>query len=337
MHNIFGPILRCCPRSTFRILLCAAPFALLNFAQAAEVTVEKTEAGADIKIDGKMFTRYVIKSNTKPIVYPLMSPDEQMLNRAYPVEKVATETDKKFLDHPHHRSLWFTHGNVNGIDFWTEVPPKSDGARIGQTVHRKFVEAKSGSPASIITENDWLAPEGRRQLKDRRHLLFGVDGDQRYIDFRITLIASDGDVKFGETKEGSFGVRVANSIAVDSKQGGQIVASSGQTDAAAWGVSCPWVDYHGPVGGKTEGIAILNHPSSFRYPTYWHVRTYGLFAANVFGRNEFTKGKQPKSDFVLPEGKTIEFAYRVILHAGDEKQAKIAEAFAKYEKEKLPD
>jgi hypothetical protein len=277
----------------------------------------------------------VINSNTKPILYPLMSSDGQMLNRAYPVEKLDTETNPKENDHPHHRSFWFTHGNVNGIDFWGETPSKTGEPKIGKTVHRKFVETKSGSPASIITENDWIGPDGKRQLEDRRHLKFGADGDTRWIDFTIRLIASDGDVTFGDTKEGSFGIRVANSIRVDSKKGGKIIDAEGHVDGDAWGKQASWVDYHGPVGDKTEGIAILNHPSSFRYPTYWHVRTYGLFAANPFGRAEFTNKKEPSGEYILPSGKSIDFSYRVILHPGDEKTAKIAEAFEKYKNEKV--
>ena len=120
----------------------------------------------------------------------------------------------------------------------------------------------------------------------------------RVIDFEITLKATHGPVTFGDTKEGMFGLRVASSMDVNKKQGGRITNAEGLTDDQAWGKASPWVDYTGPVQGKTVGIAILNHPRSFRYPTTWHVRTYGLFAANPFGWHDFGLGKS--GEYVLP-------------------------------------
>jgi methane monooxygenase PmoA-like len=150
------------------------------------------------------------------------------------------------------------------------------------------------------------------------------------MDYKVVLTASEGDVHFGETKEGSFGIRVPTSMDVTSKLGGQIVNSEGQTDEAAWGQKATWVDYHGPVDGEPLGIAVLNHPSSFRYPTRWHVRTYGLFAANPWGVKDFTGGKETGGEYTLPKGESLTLRYRVIFHKGDEKQAKIAEAFKQY-------
>jgi hypothetical protein len=116
-----------------------------------------------------------------------------------------------------------------------------------------------------------------------------------------------------------------------SKKGGKIINSEGLTDDAAWGKPAKWVDYHGPVDGAVEGIAILNHPKSFRYPTTWHVRTYGLFAANPFGLRDFTKGAGDGMHKV-PAGETMTLRYRVLLHGGDEKAGKVAQAFEEYSK-----
>ncbi len=148
----------------------------------------------------------------------------------------------------------------------------------------------------------------------------------------MTLTASDGPVTFGDTKEGMFGVRVATSMDVKKgKPGGRIVNAKGLTDAATWGKKSPWIDYSGPVEGKTVGIAILDHPGNFGYPTPWHVREYGLFAANPFGKHEF--GLSPKAEpTVLEAGKSLHFRYRVILHEGDANAypvGKAYEAFAK--------
>jgi hypothetical protein len=158
----------------------------------------------------------------------------------------------------------------------------------------------------------------------------GIDGKLIWLDFDVTVTASDGEVKFGDTKEGSFGVRVAGSMKVTSDMGGRIVNSEGQTDAGAWGKPAAWVGYCGPVDGETVGVAILNHPSSFRFPTYWHVRTYGLFAANPFGLHHFKKSREFDGSHTLKPGDTMTLRYRVILHDGTTEEAGIAAAFAKY-------
>jgi hypothetical protein len=212
---------------------------------------------------------------------------------------------------------------VNGHSFWHEAKESP------QIEHREFVKIESGQQGVIVTRNDWLAPDGTKVCEDERTLTFGVDGEMTWIDFDITLKASDGDVKFGDTKEGSFGVRVAGSMKLTANLGGKIVNSAGQTDGGAWGKQAPWVDYHGPVDGETVGIAILNHPSSFRFPTYWHVRTYGLFAANPFGLHNFVS-KDKDGSHTIESGDTMTLRYRVILHKGTTEEAGIAAAFERY-------
>jgi hypothetical protein len=251
------------------------------------------------------------------------------------MEDVASEKH----DHPHQRSMWFTHGDVNGIDFWTETisykPGKfPEGKRLGSVVHRDFlvVEARDGK-AVIRTANDWVDAQGKKQCEDVRTVTCSAEGDMRIVDFDITLKASDGPVTFGDTKEGAFGIRVPTSMDVDSKPGGKIVNSEGLTDKDAWGKPARWVDYHGPVDGEQLGIAVLNHPSSFRYPTPWHVRTYGLFAGNPFGLHEFDS-KAESGAKTLESGETLSLSYRVILHLGDEKSAGIQGAFDQYARTK---
>ncbi len=289
---------------------------------AAEVTAEKTPQGVTVKVDGQPFTEYVTKSGSKPILWPLIGPSGKRVTRNWPMEKdVPGEKD---LDHPHQRSMWFTHGSVNGIDFWSEGK--------GRIEHREFVKVTSGPQAEIVTRNDWLSPDGSKLVcQDERTLKFGADADRRWIDFEIAIKAASGPVVFGDTKEGSFGIRTASSIRVDSKMGGHIVTSEGKTDSAAWGKPAAWVDYHGPLDGDVAGIAILNHPSSFRFPTYWHVRGYGLFAANPFGLHDFAGG-DAKGEYTLPAGETLKLRYRVLLHKGDEKAGRVADAFAEFAK-----
>ncbi|MGD0900006.1 MAG: PmoA family protein [Thermoguttaceae bacterium] len=311
-----------------RCALCSLPVALVCVATArlpaAEVTAERSENGVTVKIDGQLFTEYLVRSGTKPILWPILGPGGIPMTRTVPMEKGAGRTS----DHPHHRSLWFTHGSVNGVDFWAE-----SGAKVGSIEHREFVKVQSGPQAVIIARNDWLGPGRKRICKDERTLTFGTDGPTRWIDVAIVVTATDGPVTFGDTKEGSFGIRVPDTMRVDAKQGGRIVNSRGQTDTAAWGKPAEWVDYHGPVDGQTLGIAVLNHPTSFRFPTGWHVRTYGLFAANPFAQQSFQGKGESAEGYTLAAGKTLALRWRVLLHRGDEKEGKVAEAFAAYAKQ----
>ena len=301
-------------------------FGLGAFAQAGEFTVEKTKDGVTVKYDGKLFTRYIIGQSNKPFLWPVIGPDGAEMTRAYPMEKREGERH----DHPHHRSLWFGHQGVAGFDTWHE-PLSGRRTKLGATVHREFVTVKGGETAVIVTRNEYVG-NGKKLLADTRTHTFRVANGQRIIDVDITFTAEHGDCNLSDKKDAGFSVRVATSMDVDSKKGGRVINSNGITDKAAWGKRAEWVDYHGPVNGKTVGVAILNHPTSFRHPTPWHVRTYGLFTANPFGLRSLGQGKD--SGFTVKKGKTITLRHRVIFHNGDEKAAKIAEAYKAYAKEK---
>jgi hypothetical protein len=286
----------------------------------AEVTAQRDGDKVVVKIDGEPFAEYVPDFNGTPILWPVIGPTGKPMTRAWPMAEGPNE--KK--DHPHHRSVFFTHGDVNGLSFWHKETIR----------HREYVSVSSGEQATVVTRNDWLAPSGEVVCEDERRLAFGTDGDARWIDFDITIKATDREVTFGDTKEGTMGVRVAGTMRVDAGLGGRIVNSLGQKDADAWGRQCPWVDFHGPVDGQTVGIAMMNHPTSFRYPTYWHVRTYGLFAANPFGLHNFLRDKQADGSATLGPGESFTLRYRLFLHRGNHEEGRVAEAFAAYSDEK---
>jgi hypothetical protein len=314
------------PRHRLILLTMFAVACAVGVGVSAEITVECSDKGAIVKIDGQLFTEYLTRLDSKPVLWPIIGPTGKPMTRDYPMRDTANEAK----EHPHHRSLWFTHGNVNGADFWAEEP---EGKSRGVIKHIEFLKIASGKPALIATRNAWLAPRGKKLCEDERTLRFDANGDARWIDFDITIKATDGAVTFGDTKEGTFGIRVARTLSVDAKQGGKIINSRGQINEAAWGQAASWVDYHGPIDGQTVGVAIFNHPSSFRFPTYWHVRTYGLFAANPFGVHDFTSGKQTGGAQTIAPGETITLRYRVFFHRGDQRDGKVAEAFETYSKE----
>jgi hypothetical protein len=284
--------------------------------------VERVPEGVAIKVGGRLFAKYWVKAGSKPVVWPIIGPTGKPVTRSFPMEDRHDEDQ----DHLHQRSLWFTHGDVNGVDFWSELPGH------GTIEHLKFNRIEGGAQATVATSNAWLGPDGRKHLEDERTLTFVVEDDARIIDFDITLKAGDRPVVFGDTKEGTLGMRMAAGLTVESrahkKLGGQIVNSRGERNDAAWGKRVDWVDYHGTIDGQKVGVAILNHPSSFRYPTFWHVRPYGLFAANPFGQHDFIGGKS--GAFTLAPGAKIRLAYRVYIHRGDEVGGRVAEQFRRY-------
>jgi Methane oxygenase PmoA len=283
--------------------------------------VELIEHGRriEVRVDGKPVTEYIPDDGPKPFFFPMFGPSGSAMTRSFPMKKVEGEKS----DHPHQRSLWFTHGSVNKIDFWSEV---SGHGRIVETSRPTAVGGLA--VGTIRTTDDWLGPDGKKVCEDERVVRIYSTKKDRVLDFDVTLKATEGPVTFGDTKEGMFGVRVATSMDVTAKKGGKIVNAGKIENAAAWGKPSPWVDYTGPVNGKTGGIAILNHPSSFRYPTTWHVRDYGLFAANPFGWHDF--GQKTSGEYVLPKGESIRFRYRVILHDGDTASAVLPAAFQGY-------
>lgn len=299
-------------------------FLLVSSTIAADpqLKVEKSDTGVAVTIDGKPFATYVFKSGTKPIVWPIHGPTGQEMTRFWPM-KDGVEGEKK--DHIHHRSFWFTHGNVNGVDFWGETAKVQ-----GHIHHKELIAAEGGKTAKIATRNEWVGPDGKVICQDEPVLTFNASDSARWIDFATKVTAIADEVTFGDTKEGAFGVRVAETMKVDANKGGKIITSEGLADKDAWGKPAKWVDYHGPVGDKTLGVAIFDHPNSFRHPTTWHVRTYGLFAPNPFGLHDFPGGQGKDGSHKFKKGESFVLKYRVYLHEGDEKAGKVAEAYSKF-------
>ena len=282
--------------------------------------IETTDTGAIVSRNSEPVAEYLKFSGAKPIFSALYAPSGERLTRSYPV---ADALPGEKLDHIHHRSFWFTHGEVNGVDFWAETKNH------GKILETDFRTRSEGDAVVLETENDWVDASGKKLLSDQRSYKFHDSLGMRAIDCTIQLTAGEEPVVFGDTKEGSFGVRVAGTMKVDAKKGGKIVSSSGLKDGATWGKTAEWVDYYGPVDGKTVGIAILNHPSSYGFPTRWHVRTYGLFAANPFGVHHFTGGA-PTEGVRLEAGNELTLKYRVLLHQGTTAEAEIAKAWKAY-------
>jgi hypothetical protein len=303
---------------------------------AAEYSLERNEQGVAVLVDGELFTQYLTISGNTPVLWPIIGPTGKPMTRSWPI---GPAEEGEHQDHVHQRSFWFAHEGVNGFNYWAEPASYGDDNEhkhhVGRIAHREFSKLESGNNGvTIVTVNDWLDPDGVKVCGDRRTLTFTADDNSRQIDFTIKLLANEGDVTFEDRKDGLFGVRVAASMKVDAEKGGQIINSRGQTNKGAWGQFADWVDYHGPIDGETVGIAILSHPSNFRHPTRWHVRDYGLFTANPLAEEGFPADDRSQGPHTIKMGDSLTLRYRVLLHRGDEKQAKIAEAFATFIKER---
>jgi hypothetical protein len=301
--------------------------AATNLAAAApenQVVIEDLGSKLKIQIGGELFTEYYYKDVPRPYLYPIIGPKGLPMTRNWPMKEVEGEE----RDHPHHKSLWFTHGAVNGVDFW------SDGAAKGKIVHEKFTQISSGNQGTIKAFHKWTTAEGKLVLTEDRTVQIAAEGPNRIIDFEIALHASEGAVTLGDTKEGSMAIRLAETMrlkAPKNKPGkGHIVNSEGLTDDATWGKRAKWCDYYGPVEGQSLGVAMFDHPANPRYPTWWHVRDYGLFAANPFGIHDFEKAPANQGDLKIEAGQSLTFRYRFVFHAGSEKEAGIAGLYLNY-------
>ncbi len=318
-----------------RLFVCVLSIVALQshaFADTSQPRIEvtKIDDGARITFGGELFAEYRIRSGFRPVVWPIVGPTGDPVTRGYPMQPA---TDGEATDHPHHRSLWFGHEGVGGSNTWIEPREgKPLSGHLGEVVHRRFDELNIvGSEAVVTTTNDWLTADGKKVCEDERTLRFFATPDYRWIDFLICLRATDSDLPIADTKEGTFAVRVAGTMKVDANKGGQIVNSRGLKDAAAWGQPAEWVDYSGPVKDKRVGIAILSHPTNFHPAPRWHVRTYGLFAANPFGEKDFPKvDGYSQGVKLIPKGESLQLRYRVVLHRGDETEGEVGQRYREF-------
>ena len=290
---------------------------------AGGVKIDDHDKRLRVEINGKLFTEYNFQDVPRPFFYPVIGPTGVPIIRHHPMKDINPDEAK---DHVHHKSLWFTHGEVNGQDFWGE------GRNSGKVVHDKFIEVSSGSKVGVIkSKNKWVAKSGAVVCTDTRTHRFYSRDEGQAMDLEITIHASEGKVVLGDTKEGSMAIRLAPTMRLKGKVGkGHIINSEGDTDGSTWGKRAKWCDYYGPVEGDTVGVAIFDHPDNPKHPTWWHVRDYGLFAANPFGQHDFERKEEGIGDITIGAGESLTFKYRFYFHKGDDKQGNVAEQYREY-------
>jgi hypothetical protein len=302
--------------------------------QRIRVVVDEAQRRVNITVDGQPFTSYQWPTSLKkPVLYPLVAPGGTVVTRDYPLAVRAGER----VDHPHHAGVWFDYGDVNGFDFWNNsdaIEPENR-SKMGSIQQEKILSATSGrDKGELVVESVWTAGSGEKILDDTTRYVFSTRGDARVIDQITTLKALD-HIVFHDDKEGLLGIRVASWLESPTEKGGVFrdangkptqvddtgsagasgvyLTSEGNRGDQAWGTRGRWCTLTGLTENKTIAIAILDHPGNPGYPTYWHARGYGLFAANPLGRKIFDPS-QAALNYTLDKGKTVTFRYRVLLY-----------------------
>jgi hypothetical protein len=318
-------------------LILGLAFARQNGAATPRIKILPNESArrVDVVIDGTPFTSYIWPDNlTKPVLYPIRAADGTVVTRGFPLEPRAGER----VDHPHHVGLWFNYGNVNDFDFWNNsyAIKKEDAHKMGNILQRKVVSAKSGNDKGELTvEIDWISGTQNLLLKEHTEFIFSGDKNSRTIDRITTLQAQDEKVVFHDDKEGMLGLRVTRALEMPSSTAevftdangnpttvakldntgvtGNYLTSEGKKGDEAWSTRGKWCMLTGKIGDDPVTIAIFDNPKNPNFPTYWHARGYGLFAANPLGRSIFTSGKEPPLNFTIAPHESVTFRYRVVI------------------------
>ena len=313
-----------------RLIFCLS--ALSVFPASGQVRITPGPEKIVVQIDGKPFTEFRVAGAdvTKPYLHPLRAASGTYVTRMWPMENVAEE-EKGQKDHQHQRGVWFAHDSVNGLDFWNNEASYITPNR-GKIVLKQPGAVKSGTDSgSIAATFEWQDLKGVALLREDRVMTFTRDPALRTIDFDITLTAIQ-KLTFGDTKDGTFGIRIRPVLQEDKGTGHISNADGLATEKEAWGKPSNWCDYSGDVHGEKVGIAILDNPGNPRHPVRWHVRGYGLFAANPFGLSVFTNDKTQNGAVTVDSGQSLRYRYRVIVHPGDAKTADIAGLWNQYVK-----
>ena len=304
------------------------------------ITVEEIpgQNKVEIKFDGQPFTSYIWPEDMeKPVLYPLRTSKGSIVTRGFPLDPRPGER----VDHPHHVGHWFNYGDVNGLDFWNNsyAVPEEKKMNYGSIGHEKILKTSSSAGKGVLeVETSWRNFSGEILLKEVTSFIFSGNETLRTIERTSTLTALDNAVEFKDNKEGLFGIRMDRAfesptdkpelftdaegnpteVKVMNNEGvnGSYLSSEGLTEEEVWGTRAKWVSLSAEKEGEKISVAILDHPKNPGYPTYWHARTYGLFAANPLGQAVFSNGNEVLN-FSLDAGESVTFRYLILIQSGE--------------------
>lgn len=326
----------------FKQLRFAAAIALLPCLTSAQknepvkVTKLATENRVDVSVGGKPFTSFLYPDSLeKPVLFPLRAANGTVVTRGFPLAPNPGEP----TDHPHHIGLWFNFENVNGLDFWNNsyAIPANKKSQYGWIRTDKIVQTSGGKTGILVYHANWTNQQKEILLEEGTRFEFSGTDKQRVIT-RITTLIAKTDVVFNDAKDGMLGLRLAHELQMpttedqkftdnkgnvtivkggtDHVANGNYLTSAGKTGNDAWSTRGVWCKVYGKMGADSVSIAIIDHPNNPNYPTFWHARGYGLFAANPLGEKIFTSGKSEKN-LKLRKGDSVTFRYRIVISSGD--------------------
>ncbi len=301
--------------------------------------VKESNNQVTVLADGKPFTSFIYPDSLeKPVLYPIYAADGELITRGYPIVPRPHEP----VDHPHHIGLWMNYESVNGLDFWNNssaIPAEKKNGWIKTT---KVDELKSGPAGSLTYYANWQDINKNILLEEKTVFHFTAKNNVRIID-RISTFTARQDVKMPDIKDGFLGLRVAHELELPSKEereftddkgnitkvkpsddplvSGNYITSEGYTGDAAWSTRGKWCMLYGKKGSDTISIAIIDHPKNVGYPTYWHARGYGLFAANPLGQKIFSNGKNVLN-YALKKGESVTFQFRIVINSDKQRLSK---------------
>ena len=329
---------------SFFLSIIAIIYCLQSFAQKKEsdsyrivkVLKSTTENKLDVLIGDKLFTSFLYPDTLeKPVLYPVHAANGTIVTRGFPLNTQPSDP----TDHPHHVGIWFTYENVNGIDFWNNsyAIPKEKKYLYGWIRTDKILRTSGGTTGTISYHANWTNLQKKVLLEETTRLEFRGTKHLRIID-RTTVLTADTIINLTDAKDGLYGIRLAHALqipsnkdqefkddkgnvtivkgVIDSIANGNYLTSEGKQGDDAWSTRGRWCKVYGKMGNDSISIAIIDHPENPNYPTFWHARGYGLFAANPLGEKIFTNGKSSKS-LQLQKGSSVTFRYRIVIDSNN--------------------
>jgi hypothetical protein len=326
-------------------LLTTVPFILpAQPRNNISVKQDATKQKVRITIAGKPFTEFIFTDTMeKPFLYPIYAPNGQTITRGFPWNPQPNDP----VDHPHHIGLWFNYENVNGLDFWNNsfAISAEKKKKYGWIRTDKILQTESGRQGKLVYTANWTDQQKNNLLKEKTTFIFSTAANGTRVIDRVTELTAVQDVSFPDAKDGMLGLRVAHELEMpvkqtkeykdangivtkvtatkDSSVTGNYLTSEGKQGDAAWGTRGNWCMMYGKKGGDTISIVMVDHPQNPGYPTYWHARNYGLFAANPLGQKAFSEGKLVMN-YKLNKGQSATFRYRIIIASGKERLSSAA-------------
>lgn len=336
-------------RKILPIIFLICCFVIWANAQNFKIVSDKSKQRIDVTIDGKLFTSYrYAEQIRRPVLLPIMTANGTFVTRGFPHETRNGET----INHPHQVGASFSYGDINGVDFWntSKFRTTEELNRMGTIVHRKVLKTNDGKgKAELITESEWILPNGKTILFETTKYTFSANGKSRLIDRETTLTANDENVVFGDNKEGMFAIHLPRelqqnnqiNVKVTDEKGnitedktginlsGEYLNSEGLKGEKIWGTVAKWASVSGKIGNENVTIAVFDSPKNLNFPSYMMVRPYGLLALNPFGKKAFEPNAEARK-FVLEPKKSIKFRHRLLIVSEKNSSETIEKEYQKF-------